>query len=66
MKSLLFRCPKCSRYTMEARCPSCGEVAKMAAPAKYSPDDKYARYRSPLAYQSAVEEEEDPSSSARL
>jgi len=54
MKNLLFRCPKCSRYTMEAKCPLDGEATKMAAPAKYSPDDKYARYRSPLAYQTAA------------
>lgn len=54
MKNLLFKCEKCSKYTMEAKCPQCGETTKMAAPAKYSPDDKYARYRSPLAYQTAV------------
>ena len=54
MKNLLFRCPRCSKYTMEARCPKCGEGTIMAAPAKYSPDDKYARYRSPLAYQATT------------
>ncbi len=54
MKNLLFKCVKCSRYTMDAKCPSCGEPTKMAAPAKYSPDDKYARYRSPLAYQAVT------------
>jgi H/ACA ribonucleoprotein complex subunit 3 len=51
MKNLLFKCVKDSKYTMEAKCPQCGEATVMAAPAKYSPDDKYARYRSPLAYQ---------------
>jgi rRNA maturation protein Nop10 len=35
---------------MDVKCPRCGEGTVMAAPAKYSPDDKYARYRSPLAY----------------
>ena len=53
MKNLLFKCVNCSKYTMEAKCPGCGGDTKMAAPAKYSPDDKYARYRSPLAYQTA-------------
>jgi H/ACA ribonucleoprotein complex subunit 3 len=53
MKNLLFKCPRCSRYTMDAKCVLCGETTKIAAPAKYSPDDKYARYRSPLAYQDA-------------
>jgi H/ACA ribonucleoprotein complex subunit 3 len=51
MKNLLFRCPKCSKYTMEVKCLQCGEATVLAAPARYSPDDKYARYRSPLAYQ---------------
>jgi rRNA maturation protein Nop10 len=39
---------------MDVKCSQCGEDTKMAAPAKYSPDDKYARYRSPLAYQTAA------------
>jgi H/ACA ribonucleoprotein complex subunit 3 len=51
MKNLLFKCPECLKYTMELKCPKCGEATVMAAPARYSPDDKYARYRSPLAYQ---------------
>jgi len=57
MKNLLFRCPKCFKYTMDSKCPHCGETTVMAAPAKYSPDDKYARYRSPLAYQAAAQEQ---------
>jgi H/ACA ribonucleoprotein complex subunit 3 len=57
MKNLLFRCPKCSRYTMDVKCPQDGEATVLAAPAKYSPDDKYARYRSPLAYQQATAQE---------
>jgi rRNA maturation protein Nop10 len=36
---------------MEAKCPKCSGAAVVAVPAKYSPDDKYARYRSPLAYE---------------
>jgi H/ACA ribonucleoprotein complex subunit 3 len=51
MKNILFKCQRCSRYTMDAKCVLCGETTKIATPAKYSPDDKYARYRSPLAYQ---------------
>ena len=50
MKNLLFKCASCSSYTMGDTCPKCGGATVMAAPAKYSPDDKYARYRSPLAY----------------
>jgi len=51
MKNLLLRCTNCFTYTMDEKCPKCGGVAVIAAPARYSPDDKYARYRSPLAYQ---------------
>ncbi|MGA2200230.1 MAG: nucleolar RNA-binding Nop10p family protein [Nitrososphaerales archaeon] len=36
---------------MKDVCPKCGATAVVAHPAKYSPDDKYARYRNPLAYQ---------------
>jgi len=53
MRSLLCRCPNCSKYSMEASCPSCSQGTVPAAPAKYSPDDKYAKYRSPLAYKEA-------------
>jgi len=51
MRNLLFRCPKDFTYTMNEKCPRCGDSTVMAVPPKYSPDDKYARYRSPLAYQ---------------
>ncbi|MDG6977523.1 MAG: ribosome biogenesis protein [Nitrososphaerota archaeon] len=54
MRNLLFTCVDCSRYTMEAKCQRCGGATKIAAPAKYSPDDRYARYRSPLAYQTGA------------
>jgi rRNA maturation protein Nop10 len=43
---------------METRCAKCGEATVMASPAKYSPDDKYARYRSPLAYQTAAAQDQ--------
>ena len=51
MRSLLRRCPKCGAYTMKDGCPACGTPTVVAHPSKYSPDDKYARYRNPLAYQ---------------
>jgi H/ACA ribonucleoprotein complex subunit 3 len=56
MKSLLVRCETCGKYSMDPKCPSCGGPTVPAAPAKYSPDDRYARYRSPLAYQTAEKE----------
>lgn len=50
MKSLLNECTKCGAYTMLSVCQRCGSATASAHPAKYSPDDKYARYRNPLAY----------------
>lgn len=55
MKSLMLRCTNCGRYTMSEKCPSCAGEAVTVHPARYSPDDKYARYRSPLAYESQPE-----------
>jgi len=54
MRSLLMWCASCGTYTMEVACPKCGAATRAAHPAKYSPDDKYARYRNPLAYQEEV------------
>ncbi|TMI25778.1 RNA-protein complex protein Nop10 [Candidatus Bathyarchaeota archaeon] len=45
MKWLMRRCPKCSRYTLKEICPVCGTPTKNPRPAKFSPDDKYARQR---------------------
>jgi H/ACA ribonucleoprotein complex subunit 3 len=50
MKSLMMKCASCRRYTMQTECPSCGTETVTVHPARYSPDDRYARYRSPLAY----------------
>lgn len=46
-----MKCQSCSTYTMKSACPKCNGVTAISHPARYSPDDKYARYRSPLAYQ---------------
>lgn len=45
MRFLLRRCTSCNRYTLKARCPACDADTESVHPAKYSPDDKYARYR---------------------
>lgn len=43
---LLRRCEKCGSYTLQkAVCPRCGGVVHTAHPAKFSPDDKYLKYR---------------------
>ena len=44
MRSSMRRCPKCGRYSLEMKC-ECGSDTVTAHPPKYSPDDKYGKYR---------------------
>ncbi|MBS3073079.1 ribosome biogenesis protein [Candidatus Pacearchaeota archaeon] len=41
-KEILF-CNKCKKYTMKESC--CGEKTITLKPAKYSPEDKWGKYR---------------------
>lgn len=46
MRSLLRRCTACGRYTLsKERCPQCGGPVKVPHPPKFSPEDKYQKYR---------------------
>ncbi len=45
MKSLLKRCVDCGMYTLRDVCPKCGGVTRVPHPPKYSPEDKYQKYR---------------------
>lgn len=45
MRFQLRRCIKCYNYTLKERCPKCNHETISAHPAKFSPDDKYMRYR---------------------
>jgi H/ACA ribonucleoprotein complex subunit 3 len=43
---LLRKCDKCGNYTLnQERCPVCGGAVHIPHPAKFSPEDKYAKYR---------------------
>ena len=42
---MLRRCSKCNRYTLQTNCPVCGSETINPHPARFSPDDKYAKYR---------------------
>lgn len=44
MVNHIFKCQECGKYTMEERC-SCGGKAITTRPPKYSPEDKYGKYR---------------------
>ena len=53
---LLRKCEKCGNYTLKTDfCPRCGGKVHVPHPAKFSPDDKYLRYR--LAYKRQEEGE---------
>lgn len=53
---LLRRCVGCGRYTLKKdKCPYCGEDVCIPHPARFSPDDRYAKYKSVL--RSMVNEE---------
>lgn len=43
MKHIL-KCVKCNIYTLKEKC-QCGGKAVSPKPAKYSPEDKYGKYR---------------------
>ena len=45
MRFQLRKCVKCFEYTLKEKCPKCNEQTISAHPAKFSPDDKYMRYR---------------------
>ncbi|MCW4030806.1 MAG: RNA-protein complex protein Nop10 [Candidatus Bathyarchaeota archaeon] len=43
---LLRKCVKCGEYTLnQESCPLCGGSLRIPHPAKFSPEDKYAKYR---------------------
>ena len=43
---LLRKCVKCENYTLnQESCSNCGGSVSIPHPAKFSPDDKYAKYR---------------------
>ncbi|MEW6044565.1 MAG: RNA-protein complex protein Nop10 [Thermoproteota archaeon] len=45
MKFQMRKCPECKRYTLKDSCPQCNARTVTVHPAKFSPDDRYARYR---------------------
>lgn len=51
VRFLVMRCGDCREYTLEDACPACGGATESAHPAKFSPDDKYMRYRLKSRYQ---------------
>jgi len=43
---LLRKCTSCGRYTLnKEKCPYCGGEVRIPHPPKFSPEDRYAKYR---------------------
>jgi H/ACA ribonucleoprotein complex subunit 3 len=45
MAQHIFYCKDCKKYTMEKNCPLCKKETFENKPPKYSPEDKYAKFR---------------------
>ena len=46
MKWLMRKCVNCGRYTLrQDKCPICGSEVKIPHPPRFSPEDRYVRYR---------------------
>jgi H/ACA ribonucleoprotein complex subunit 3 len=45
MLKKIYKCSKCNVYTLKQTCPECGGEVFDPRPAKFSPEDKYGKYR---------------------
>lgn len=39
------KCPTCKTYTFREKCPKCGSDTISSQPPRFSPEDKYGKYR---------------------
>ncbi len=51
MRFQLRKCKSCNQYSLKQKCPKCNEKTTIAHPAKFSPDDKYMKYRLEEVYE---------------
>ncbi|MFX0163218.1 MAG: RNA-protein complex protein Nop10 [Candidatus Hodarchaeota archaeon] len=60
MPKMLQQCQKCTHYTLQKpTCPHCGNPVKTAHPPKFSPEDKYGKFR--RTWKKKMKEEKNPS-----
>ena len=45
MRSRIRLCKKCLKYTLKESCPECGNDTENTFPPRFSPEDKYGKYR---------------------
>jgi len=48
MKTSLRKCPSCQEYVLGEVCARCGTKTVVPIPPRYSPEDKYGKYRRKL------------------
>jgi H/ACA ribonucleoprotein complex subunit 3 len=48
MRSKIKKCRSCDLYTLKENCPICGAPTHQTKPARFSPEDRYGRYRRAL------------------
>ena len=41
----ILKCMGCGIYSLKSKCPNCGKDMLRPIPPKFSPDDKYGKYR---------------------
>jgi H/ACA ribonucleoprotein complex subunit 3 len=44
-KKDILECNSCKIFTFKVKCPECGKPTENVRPARYSPEDHYAKYR---------------------
>ncbi|HYK92960.1 MAG TPA: RNA-protein complex protein Nop10 [Thermoplasmata archaeon] len=47
-ESILHVCRSCQKYTLSEVCPSCRGATRTPHPARFSPQDRWGRYRRAL------------------
>jgi H/ACA ribonucleoprotein complex subunit 3 len=57
MASHIYKCQDCKTYTMKETCPSCNKKTIQPRPPKYSPDDKYSKYRRQVKKEQLIKED---------
>lgn len=45
MGTLMRKCEKCSEYTLKDVCKKCGAKTVVPVPSRFSPEDRYGKYR---------------------
>jgi len=45
MKFRMKKCKECGEYTLKDTCPECNKKTGVIFPPRYTPQDKYGKYR---------------------